>query len=231
MNYKKIVMSSLVLSSFLIWGCSSTVRFTNNEDKNNETRLDVNSNGVENSRYIADVDFHVLSHLDTAEAGNNLSEYDNEALPEDEKVDFSKAFGNNSEGSLLDNSSLNRMKASIIEYLDTPYLYGGNTKRGIDCSAFTQTIFRNSFQFSLLRSAREQFTQGMVVRNVDELQPGDLVFFNTRAVKPGHVGLYIGNRNFVHASSKHGVIVSSIDHSYYSAKFMGGRRITTLALN
>ncbi|MDP4116291.1 MAG: NlpC/P60 family protein [Bacteroidota bacterium] len=231
MNYKKLVLSSFVLSSFLIWGCASTVRFTNNEDKNKETETTVNSNSLENSRYIADRDFRVLSHLDTTNVDNNLDEYDNETLPEDEKADFSKVFAKGLDGSYLDNNSRDRMFAAIIEYLDTPYLYGGNSKRGIDCSAFTQTVFRNAFQFSLLRSARDQFTQGIVIKNVDDLQPGDLVFFNTRRVKPGHVGLYIGNHHFVHASSKHGVIVTSIDHEYYSAKFMGGRRITSLALN
>ncbi len=116
----------------------------------------------------------------------------------------------------------------IIEYLNTPYKYGGNSKKGIDCSAFTQTVYNNTLSIQLLRSARDQYTQGQIIENREDLKFGDLVFFNTRRrVKPGHVGIYIGDNLFAHASSKKGVIVSSLDHEYYSKRFMGGRRIET----
>ena len=117
----------------------------------------------------------------------------------------------------------------IIKYLDTPYKYGGNSINGIDCSAFTKTIYGNVLSIDLLRSARDQYTQGIIINNRDELKFGDLVFFDTRRrVKPGHVGIYIGDNLFAHSSSKNGVIVSSLDQDYYSRKFMGGRRIENL---
>lgn len=118
-----------------------------------------------------------------------------------------------------------QMLMEVIKYLGTPYKYGGTTKNGIDCSAFTQLLYKDVFKIDLQRSARLQFNQGREVSDKDELQFGDLVFFNTRKrVKPGHVGLYIGENLFAHASSEKGVTISSIDYDYYSRRFMGARR-------
>jgi cell wall-associated NlpC family hydrolase len=133
-----------------------------------------------------------------------------------------------------DNSGLNadkgtlreKMLMEIIKYLNTPYKYGGTTKRGIDCSAFTQKVFRNALSVDLNRTAREQFKEGETISSIDDLHFGDLVFFNTRRrVRPGHVGIYIGDHLFAHSSSRYGVTVSTLDHNYYSRRFMGGRRI------
>lgn len=135
---------------------------------------------------------------------------------------------NNSNISADYHNTQEKILMEIIEYLNTPYKYGGNSKKGIDCSAFTQTVFNNTLSIQLLRSARDQYTQGQVIDNREELKFGDLVFFNTRRrVRPGHVGIYIGDNLFAHASSKKGVIVSSLDLDYYSKRFMGGRRIET----
>ncbi|MGQ9643394.1 MAG: C40 family peptidase [Ignavibacterium sp.] len=113
----------------------------------------------------------------------------------------------------------------IIKYLDTPYKYGGSKLNGIDCSAFTQSVYQDALNINLNRTARDQFTQGKAISK-DELQFGDLVFFNTRRrVRPGHVGIYIGDGLFAHASSKGGVMISSLDENYYSKRFMGARRI------
>ncbi len=112
-----------------------------------------------------------------------------------------------------------------------PYKYGGNTKNGIDCSAFTQTVYRDVFNIKLERAARLQYKQGEVIEKGDELKYGDLVFFNTRKrVKPGHVGIYIGDNLFAHASSTKGVTISAIDYDYYSRTFMGARRFETNGL-
>ena len=124
-----------------------------------------------------------------------------------------------------------KMLMEIIKYLNTPYKYGGNTKDGIDCSAFTQILYRDVFHVGLERSARLQYNQGSVVSSGDQLRFGDLVFFNTRKrVKPGHVGIYIGDSLFAHASSAKGVTISSIDYDYYARTFMGARRFETNGL-
>jgi cell wall-associated NlpC family hydrolase len=121
------------------------------------------------------------------------------------------------------------MLMEIIKYLDTPYKYGGNSFDGIDCSAFTQNIFKSVLSIRLERSARLQYRQGIKVSDKNQLKFGDLVFFNTRKrVKPGHVGIYIQDNLFVHASSKRGVTISSLEHNYYSKRFMGARRFDPL---
>jgi cell wall-associated NlpC family hydrolase len=154
---------------------------------------------------------------------------DIEPAPEDEAIDISEVmsrFSAKSEDISVENSSLKeRTLMEIIKYLNTPYKFGGNSKKGIDCSAFTQTVFNNASYYNLLRTAREQYTQGVAV-DKSELQFGDLVFFNTRRrVRPGHVGIYIGDNLFAHASTKQGVIVSSLDHDYYTRTYMGARRV------
>jgi cell wall-associated NlpC family hydrolase len=81
----------------------------------------------------------------------------------------------------------------------------------------------------MYRTARDQFNQGEVVPTFNDLRFGDLVFFDTRpSARPGHVGIYLGNRLFAHASTKQGVIVSSFDTKYYTDKYMGGRRFKKL---
>jgi len=124
-----------------------------------------------------------------------------------------------------------KMLMEIIKYLNTPYKYGGNTKDGMDCSAFTQIIYKDVFNLSLERSARLQYTQGSEVTSGNELKVGDLVFFNTRKrVKPGHVGIYIGDNLFAHASTKKGVTITALDYDYYKRTYMGARRFETNGL-
>jgi len=152
-------------------------------------------------------------------------------LPEDEtKIDLSSVMKNiekkSSEGETVLSSKKEIMIMEIIKYMNTPYKYGGNSLNGIDCSAFTQNVYQSSWMIKLNRSARDQYQQGEVITNRDDLQFGDLVFFNTRRrVKPGHVGIYIGDNLFAHASSKLGVTISSLEHDYYNKRYMGARRI------
>jgi len=164
-------------------------------------------------------------------SGDSLAEEDDE-IPDDKGIDIASVMNqlkpdNTSTDINADNSTMKeKLLMEIIKYLNTPYKYGGNSTNGIDCSAFTQTVFHNVLSLDLNRSAREQYRQGVEIDNRDNLKFGDLVFFNTRRrVRPGHVGIYIGDNLFAHASSRNGVIVSSLDQDYYSSRFMGGRRI------
>ena len=135
-----------------------------------------------------------------------------------------KSSGSDTEA--LISSKRELMLMEIIKYMDTPYKFGGNSLNGIDCSAFTQNVYQSAWMLNLNRSAREQYKQGIVIEDRRELEFGDLVFFNTRKrVKPGHVGIFIGDNLFVHASSKSGVTISSLDHDYYNKRYMGARRI------
>ncbi len=116
----------------------------------------------------------------------------------------------------------------VIKFIDTPYKYGGNTDSGIDCSAFTKDVFETSLSIDLPRTASEQYKSGEKIGSKDDLQFGDLVFFNTtRRSYPGHVGIYLGDNKFVHASRSMGVTVSTLDTPYYKRRYVGARRINS----
>lgn len=110
----------------------------------------------------------------------------------------------------------------IDEWWATKYRYGGTTKKGIDCSAFTGLLMSSVFAFKLPRTAREQYSIAKKIKKHDLMQ-GDLVFFNTTG-GVSHVGYYLGDGFFVHASSSKGVTINNLDQSYFSKKFIGGGR-------
>jgi cell wall-associated NlpC family hydrolase len=108
--------------------------------------------------------------------------------------------------------------------LAVPYRFGGTTLWGLDCSGFVQKTFA-FLNLDLPRSAREQFREGAKVAKAD-LSPGDLVFFRTYAKYPSHVGIYLGDNRFVHASSRERkVTVESLDTPYYVKRYIGAKRL------
>ena len=111
----------------------------------------------------------------------------------------------------------------VDEWLGTRYRLGGSTKSGIDCSALMQALFTSIYGISLPRTAREQFQVSTRISRED-IKEGDLIFFNTTG-GVSHVGLYIQNNKFVHASSTGGVTISDLDEDYWSRKFIGVRRV------
>jgi LysM repeat protein len=113
-------------------------------------------------------------------------------------------------------------------FLGVPYRLGGATMRGIDCSAFVKKVYE-IFGVALPRTAREQSCVGRLIGK-DELQEGDLVFFQTRRARRTHVGIYIGNGEFVHASSwNKEVKVDHLDKPYFHQQFFRGVRIKEMA--
>ncbi len=115
----------------------------------------------------------------------------------------------------------------VMDWLGTRYQYGGMTRSGIDCSAFTRMIFESTSKVTLPRSAAQQSSVGKTVSKRSELQFGDLVFFNTRRrVAVGHVGIYLGDDLFAHSSSRYGVTISSLKSTYYGKRLIGARRLT-----
>ncbi len=108
--------------------------------------------------------------------------------------------------------------------LEVPYRFGGTTLWGLDCSGFVQKTFA-FLDLELPRTAREQFREGLMVSKAD-LSPGDLVFFRTYAKFPSHVGIYLGDNRFVHASSRERkVTVESLDAPYYVKRYIGAKRL------
>ena len=119
----------------------------------------------------------------------------------------------------------------LLQYIDdwyaTRYRYGGSSKKGIDCSAFTAGLLSEVFGTSVPRTCREQYHATERITKT-ALQEGDLVFFS---IKKGisHVGVYLKNNKFVHASSSHGVMISDMQESYFARRFVGAGRAIRLA--
>lgn len=119
-----------------------------------------------------------------------------------------------------------KMISFIEDWYGTRYKYGGNDKNGIDCSSFCQTFISAMYGLSLPRTSAQQYQNSKRLRR-DELQEGDLVFFKTRGRKAGisHVGIYLRNNKFVHASTSSGVVINDMDDAYYAAHYAGAGRI------
>jgi peptidoglycan endopeptidase LytE len=131
------------------------------------------------------------------------------------------------QAAVQDNASESPQRRIIrvaTKMLFIPYMWGGTTLTGIDCSGFVRKVF-GLLNLQLPRSAREQFQVGQQVEK-DSLSIGDLVFFQTYAKYPSHVGIYMGDNRFIHASSgSRQVKISSLDHPYYVKRFIGAKRL------
>lgn len=126
----------------------------------------------------------------------------------------------NTEVELLED---NRLLEHIDEWYGTRYRYGGTTKSGIDCSAFVQAVYLSAFALSLPRTARDQYRNSRII-SATEMKTGDLVFFNTTG-GISHVGIYLQNNKFVHASTSQGVTISDMFDPYYLSRFIGIGRV------
>jgi murein DD-endopeptidase / murein LD-carboxypeptidase len=136
--------------------------------------------------------------------------------------DYSKILGAN-----LTGSENKYFIKEISGWLGTPYLMGGTTKEGVDCSGFVQLVYKTVYNISIYRTAAD------LVKNCDmidkkDLKTGDLIFFKINSSKISHVGIYIDDGKFIHASSAKGVIVSNFSDAYYTKYFYSCGRIKNL---
>ena len=113
----------------------------------------------------------------------------------------------------------------IDDWYGVSYRMGGTEKTGIDCSGFVQKLYLQVFGIDLLRSSYEMFSNCEHLRKAEEASEGDLVFFKTRGRRISHVGVYLMNDYFVHASTTQGVMISSLKEEYWHKHFAGvGRK-------
>ncbi len=113
---------------------------------------------------------------------------------------------------------------AIQSWIGTPYRYGGTTKEGVDCSAFVGHIYQQVYQKKLHRVANDM-QQDCTLISRSELKEGDLVFFTNSKGRVSHVGIYLKNDIFAHASTSRGVIISRLGDSYWSKHFFKGGRV------
>ena len=125
------------------------------------------------------------------------------------------------------NTSADEIINSARKYLGVPHCMGGTTMKCLDCSGLLVTVFAN-YGIRLPHNSEEQARYGKMIKGTNELRKGDLVFF-TRSYKTHyfitHSGIYLGNNNFIHTSSKNGVTITSLDDAYWKEKFVFGTRV------
>lgn len=155
------------------------------------------------------------SHKDTA------ASHEKENVSQSKKIQLKYAKLLNVDENKIDNIPL---YSFINEWYGVPYKYGGHDKKGIDCSNFTSTLYKQVFHTSLTGTSSSIFDQCKTVSK-NNLSEGDLVFFKIDNDNISHIGVYLLNNKFVHATTKKGVMIDDLDEPYYKKYFYKGGRL------
>ncbi len=141
----------------------------------------------------------------------------------DDQESLAKDYLSQIMGVALSATSNMKLFHFVYDWIGTPYHFGGSSKNGTDCSGFTKQLYSQVFNMDLEHSSRDIFSMVSPVRKED-LQEGDLVFFKIHSRRISHIGIYLGNNRFAHASNR-GVAISNLDDSYYRRYFYRGGRM------
>jgi len=141
----------------------------------------------------------------------------------DEQDGLAKEYFSQIMGVALSTTSNVKLFQFVYDWVGTPYHFGGSSKKGIDCSGFTKELYSKVFNLTIKRNSRDIFSMVSPVRK-DDLQEGDLVFFKIHSRSISHIGIYLGNNRFAHASLR-GVAINSLDEAYWTRYFYKGGRV------
>lgn len=150
------------------------------------------------------------------------------------EITLEDLIGGSAVGGRVSEVELSTRSRAVVEaankWLGTPYKYGGDSRRGVDCSALVMNVYKEALGMKIPRTSRSQreFVTDVPRRS---LQPGDLVFFSSGKNRNGvsHVGLFIGGDRFIHASSSRGVVVSKLSEKYFVAHYHSSGRVVDMA--
>lgn len=232
-QYQRIMIKPLLFSLLIIAGLTSCSTLKPIQSGKNQVATPVRStsgtSSKDNIKFIDDISVNAKS--ESQSSGTVAMHKKESAAPArttGSQVSVEKASALQLKYAVLLNTDVEMLESSeLLEHIDewygTRYRMGGTSKTGIDCSAFTQAIYLSAFAVSLPRTAREQYRASRII-SATELKEGDLVFFNTTG-GVSHVGIYLQNNKFVHASSKLGVTISDMFDPYYLKHYIGAGRI------
>jgi cell wall-associated NlpC family hydrolase len=164
-------------------------------------------------------DLEVASNMPTANADLEMWSQDGFTVKSADPIHrFARGIINRTSSIALN------LTRDAMRFIGTPYVFGGTTPSGFDCSGYVQYVFA-MFGVHLPRTADVQYYAGH--QTVGGIRTGDLVFFQTYLPGPSHVGIYMGKGKFIHSSS-HGVMISRLADSYWASRYLGAKRVVAL---
>ncbi len=230
MKFKNFIFIVLCFS-FVFISCKSVRKITS---KDNSVSKNIKKNGNRKVEFIEDIEITPGSVVKSKhKPATTKSKVSNIELPTNinssSKFEFEKVNRVQIKYALLLNTYVENLTnlelyLKLDEWLGTRYCLGGSTKNCIDCSAFAGNIIREIYKINLPRTAHEQFNV-IDRKEKDDFKEGDLVFFRTKKGYINHVGIYLWNNKFIHASSSLGVAISDLDEAYWKNKFAGGGKV------
>jgi lipoprotein Spr len=128
----------------------------------------------------------------------------------------------------LDSCSYFPLYNAAYDWLGTPYKYAGTTKKGVDCSAFTKAVLADSYDIVLHGNSKTLHANSEKIKDQNDLKEGDLVFFKINKSQVSHIGVYLQDGYFVHASCSRGVMVNNLNEKYYKKHYFEGGSLTSL---
>lgn len=161
---------------------------------------------------------HALSH----QKKSNSLNFEHEALAHKPKASMPPAANNDEAEFVLGANT--RLENFVADWSGTPHRMGGMSKDGVDCSGFVILAYHEVFEQKFKNRRAEDIFFELQPIDQEDLQPGDLVFFKINGYRIDHVGIYLGNQNFAHASSSSGVVISSLELDYFKRRFFKGGR-------